>query len=75
MEICSSFGVILGGGDKDLTDPKMLIKDNPYATSAQAGFESRVRKRNMDRLMQDAKNREGIHGKIYEGIKSMTLGG
>lgn len=53
-----------------LSDPAMTLKDNPLANEPQ---HNAIVERNMDRLMEDARLRKGVHGAVYAGIMDMRL--
>lgn len=53
-----------------LSDPAMTLKDNPLANGPQRNA---IVERNMDRLMEDAHLRKGVHGAVYAGIMDMRL--
>lgn len=53
--------------EKKISDPNMTTKDNPLAE--EPDFEGVLKKRNMKRLMKDAKLRAcPVNGRIYGAI-------
>ena len=53
-----------------LSDPAMTMKDNPLANGSRRNA---IVERNMDRLIEDAHLRKGVHGAVYAGIMDMRL--
>lgn len=65
----------MGVSGKDLKNPAMTLENNPLADKCDMAA-SKIERRNMDRLIQDAHLRGcPTHGQVYSGIMDMRYKG